>query len=181
MYTAITNPLPRRRRFRSKSAVVDTAAAADAAPATRMSTAWARRSDRRLWLIVLAASAVCLAKCDAEHCWIPPDANGAVDIPEGTPSINQLAFDHCTSLVSVTIPDSVTSIGGGAFQSCTSLVNVTIPGSVTSIGEYTFYQCGSLASVALPDSVTSIGEYAFQSCSSLVNITIPGLVTSIGE
>uniref|UniRef100_UPI0025F393B2 leucine-rich repeat domain-containing protein n=1 Tax=uncultured Ruminococcus sp. TaxID=165186 RepID=UPI0025F393B2 len=49
-------------------------------------------------------------------------------------SINYTAFNHRSSLTSITIPDSVTSINNAAFSGCTSLTSITIPDSVTSIG-----------------------------------------------
>jgi len=52
-------------------------------------------------------------------------------IPEGITSIEDCAFDSCSSLTSLTIPNSVTSIGGNAFSSCTSLTSVTFQGKIT--------------------------------------------------
>ena len=59
-------------------------------------------------------------------------------------SIGSSAFEHCTSLTSVTIPNSITSIDNWAFRGCTSLTSVTIPNSVTSIGYSAFENCTSL-------------------------------------
>ena len=89
------------------------------------------------------------------------------------------AFNHCSSLTSVTIPDSVTSIGYRVFSGCSSLTNVVIGNGVTSIGYETFDGCRGLTSVTIPDSVTSIGSYAFSGCSGLTSVTIPDSVTSI--
>ncbi len=79
-------------------------------------------------------------------------------------SIGEYAFNHCSSLTSVTIGNSVTSIGLNAFSNCTGLTSVTIGNAVTSIGDVAFYRCTGLTSVMIPNSVTSIGDYAFIYC-----------------
>ena len=104
-----------------------------------------------------------------------------VVIEDGVTSIENSAFDRCSSLTSITIPDSVTSIGRSAFNNCSSLTSITIPDGVTSIGNSAFFGCSSLTSVTIPDSVTSIGNVAFCNCSSLTSITISDSVTSIEE
>ena len=101
-------------------------------------------------------------------------------IPNSVTSIGSSAFEHCSSLTSITIPNSVTSIGEYAFSSCYSLTSVTLPNSVSSIGYSAFEDCSSLTSITIPNSVTSIGDRAFRKCSSLTSITIPNGVTSIG-
>ena len=95
-------------------------------------------------------------------------------------SIDDDAFENCSSLASVTIPNSVTSIGRSAFEGCTSLTSITIPSSITSIGWGAFSGCSKLTSITIPSSITSIGDYAFSGCSKLTSITIPNSVTSIG-
>ena len=94
------------------------------------------------------------------------------EIPYGTKSIDENAFDGCTSLTSIAIPNSVTSIGDSAFSSCDSLTGIVIPDSVTSIGENAFYGCTGLASITIPDSVISIGDRAFSRCSNLTELLV---------
>jgi len=105
----------------------------------------------------------------------------SVTIPEGVTTIGKQAFSRCASLISVTIPDSVMKIGEWAFEHCASLTNVTIPEGVTEIGQCAFLDCASLASVTIPEGVTTIGDFAFSDCASLDSVTIPEGVTTIGD
>ncbi|MBQ9312605.1 MAG: leucine-rich repeat domain-containing protein [Bacteroidales bacterium] len=70
----------------------------------------------------------------------------------------------------VSIPNSVTSIDNWAFEHCSSLTSVTIPNSVTSIGNHTFYDCSAFTSVIIGNSVTYIGGSVFSGCTSLDTI-----------
>ena len=95
------------------------------------------------------------------------------------------AFQHCSSLTSVTIPNSVTYTGESIFYNCSSLTSVTIPNSVTSIKRAAFDGCSSLTSITIPNSVTSIGDSAFSYCSSLTSLSIdwtsvPNIFSNIG-
>ena len=107
---------------------------------------------------------------------IPSEYNGLC-----VKSIGGSAFQHCTSLKSITIPDSVTSIGVLAFSDCTSLTSVNIPDSVASIGDSAFYHCTSLTSVNMGNGINYIHDWAFSCCTSLTSIAIPDSVISIGE
>ena len=95
---------------------------------------------------------------------------GDLIIPDGTTSINDYAFYHCSDLTSVSIPNGVTSIGSNAFNNCSNLTNITIPDSMTSIGYNAFNNCSKLTSITIPNSVTNIND-AFNNCTGLTNIT----------
>ncbi len=111
---------------------------------------------------------------------IPQDNLKRVIITSGE-SIDNLAFNECSLLISIVIPDSVTSIGNLAFYNCSSLSLVEIGNSVKSIGDWAFAYCRSLSSIKIPDSVTTIGEVAFRFCDSLSSVEIGNSVKSIGN
>ena len=68
-------------------------------------------------MLVCVAALLCLQTAYA-GCWIAPDSNGHVTIPNSVTSIGEGAFNGCTSLKSVEIPNNVTSIGTRAFYNC---------------------------------------------------------------
>ena len=111
----------------------------------------------------------------------PAGKSGNYNVPEGVTSIENGAFNWCSSLTSIAIPAGVTSIGSFAFSFCSSLTLIIIPDSVISIGEMAFRRCSSLPSIIIPEGVTSIGRQAFAECSSLTSITIQEGITSIGD
>lgn len=66
---------------------------------------------------------------------------GSYSIKNGTITIADGAFDHCTSLTSITIPNSVTNIGEIAFNGCSNLKDIYYPKSAEdwnciTIGSY---------------------------------------------
>ena len=113
-------------------------------------------------------------------------------IPPSVRSINNSAFEGCSTLTSVTIPSSVTSIA--AFAICSSLTSITVDNrnlAYASIDGVLFdknirtlikYPEGkNQRTYVIPSSVTSIREYAFASCDSLTSVNIPSSVTSVGR
>ena len=107
-----------------------------------------------------------------EHAFECCSSLQSINIPDSVNSIDEYAFECCDALQSINIPNSVTNIGGWAFKECESLQSVIIPDSVTSIGRVAFYYCNALQSINIPDGVTIIGYCAFDGCESLQSIYI---------
>lgn len=119
-------------------------------------------------------------------------------IPNSITTINDYAFNNCTSITSITIPNTVTTVGTFSFLGCSNVSTATIPtvaisglpkislktlviSGGDSIDKYALMNCSNLASITISDSVKTIGESAFSKCSSLTSIIIPNNVTQIGS
>ena len=102
-----------------------------------------------------------------------------ITIPDSVISIGDLAFSHCTGLISITIPDSVTDIGE-AFNDCSAEIIWGENPTITQIGKDTFYGYEG-TSITIPDSVTKIGEYAFADCGAEIIWGENPTITQIGE
>lgn len=61
----------------------------------------------------------------------------------------------------------VVSIDNRAFNQCTSLQSVTISEGITTIGDYAFYGCSNLTTISIPNSINRVGNNAFLNCSKL--------------
>jgi hypothetical protein len=82
-------------------------------------------------------------------------------------SIQDNAFQDCTSLSSINLPISITSIGDNAFERCASLRTVIVPAACATIGTAAFRECSSLTRLELPAAMKKIGGNAFAKCVSL--------------
>ncbi len=126
-------------------------------------------------------------------CYPSAKAEAAYTIPDGVTSIDNCAFECCSSLRSVTIPNSVTNIDDYAFIDCRGLKEINVGSENTKYAS----QDGVLfnkdkttiilypatkaeESYIIPNSVTTIGGEAFYECRNLKYITIGNSVTSIG-
>lgn len=89
---------------------------------------------------------------------------------ENATSIEDCAFQDCSSLQNIALAPVLTSIGNGVFGSCISLANINLPNGLTNIGESAFYDCSSLRTLTLPSSLSHIGDNAFLSCFKLYEI-----------
>ena len=74
------------------------------------------------------------------------------------------------------VPSGVTIINNGAFMHCHSLISVIIPEGMKEIKTSAFANCDKLKTITLPSSITTIGNYAFQLCSDLIEVSCYALV-----
>ena len=104
-----------------------------------------------------------------------------INIPNAITSINEYAFNRCSSLVNVAIGDNVESIGSHAFAYCYNLKTVSLGSKVASIGEGAFVSCSRLHTVGMSQMLADIGDSAFQYCRCLRNFEFPVSLETIGE
>jgi hypothetical protein len=97
----------------------------------------------------------------------------------GIEEIENLAFNNCTSLVSITLPATLKVIDNNAFNDCSSLQSIDLSDSITYIGEYSFHNSG-LKSIILPEGLTKINERAFKN-SALTSVNLPATLTTIAR
>jgi len=96
-------------------------------------------------------------------CWITPDFNGLVNIPDGTESIPERAFRLCDTLKAVNIPASVQNVGSYSFSYNDNLETVIFEeGSLLKvIGDRVFSNCDKLKMITLPANLEEIGVATF--------------------
>jgi uncharacterized repeat protein (TIGR02543 family) len=105
---------------------------------------------------------LCIGKGAFEY-FIDGDTENVV-LPSTLTTLEESAFQGCSSVYQLSIPSGVTSIGKMAFDSCDELYDVVIGSGVRNIGEMAFYQCSNLNSsgtLTLPPNVLSIEKDAF--------------------
>ena len=95
-------------------------------------------------------------------------------------TIDDYAFEKCTSLQEISFSDSLLQIGKGAFIGCNQLKSIKLPKNITLIADSLFYDCSRLMNVKM-DNVTIIGASAFNRCSSLNIDSLPSKLDSIGD
>ena len=76
-------------------------------------------------------------------------------------SIQNSAFENCTTLTSIIIQNTTVSIGYYAFYNCTGLTSITIPSSVTRIENHTFYNCTGLTSIIFNGTMSQWNSITF--------------------
>ncbi len=96
-------------------------------------------------------------------------------------TFNFKAFKDCTQITSISIPSSIISVEESAFENCSSLATVTFSdvSKLTTIERNAFINCTSLTSIRLPPLIYKIGYDAFINCSELTSFTVNNALTDI--
>ncbi|MES2661054.1 MAG: leucine-rich repeat protein [Verrucomicrobiota bacterium] len=107
---------------------------------------------------------------------------GAVAVPDtigGLPvvGIEGSAFEHESSITSITLPEGIGFIGSNAFFACDGLTSFTIPDSVTHIGSGAFSLCNGITQIEIPANVSTIDTGAFAFMGGLTQFTVDPLNT----
>ena len=85
----------------------------------------------------------------------------SVNLPSYLDSIPYGAFEYCTSLREIRMPETMDgAIDDVAFEGCYSLTSITVPEGTTEIGDQAFLYV-PLDTIQFSDSVRKIGERAF--------------------
>lgn len=111
-----------------------------------------------------------------DHLFYWCDMLTSVTFAEGSQltTIGEAAFQHCTSLASITIPSTVTTIEFYAFKDCTTMTSFTIPASVTRLENHVFNGCTSLTSVAFENTTGWwVGDYSWSTSGTSIDVTNP--------
>lgn len=121
----------------------------------------------------------------------------SIELAEGIEIIGRESFWNMNKLKTIIIPDSVTTIEELAFDGCTSLEKIVLPSKLTSLGCVAFGGCNAeiifpsslkyipelgsdaVRKVIIPEGVETIGYRAFGSCSNLTEITLPLTIKNI--
>ncbi len=104
-------------------------------------------------------------------------------------TINEWAFEKCSSLKTVILNDGLKKIHASAFYNCKALTSIEIPGSVEEIGENTvnpdqysgcvFEGCDNLTTITLKEGIKKLHPNALGWCKGLTSIVMPSSITEI--
>lgn len=92
-------------------------------------------------------------------------------------SVEDYAFQNCTSMKSIVVADNITYLGKYAFKGCTGIESIVFGKTLNGCDKECFYGCTSLKSIKFNDCVESLAGGCFQGCTSLVKVEgIPATV-----
>ncbi|MGN1042729.1 MAG: leucine-rich repeat domain-containing protein, partial [Christensenellales bacterium] len=113
----------------------------------------------------------------------------AVNVPEGTESVFNGAFDNNYGITELSLPDSIKSLSSGALKNMQGLQSLSLPFLGTSSDESSDGVFSSIFGGSVPEALvkvtvtcsTVIHNGAFKNCSYLKRIEYKNEVTAIGD
>ncbi len=102
----------------------------------------------------------------------------SVEIHPDTKQIDQLAFEGCTKLTSVTVPEGVRKIYSKAFYECTSLKYLYLPDTLENTPNELIGKCNQLERIRLPEGFNTEELFLM---TSLKKIIIEGSIKEISR
>lgn len=97
------------------------------------------------------------------------------------PSIDEMHFYSCTSLINLVIPEGIEILSTGMFYGCSSLQEINLPSTLSVIRNAAFAYCYNLRIPPLHNGITTLGYLAFCACNITGTYVIPKNVTILGE
>lgn len=94
-------------------------------------------------------------------------------------TVNDSAFEGCTSIKSVKMSDNLTILGKKAFKGCTSLADITFGEGTIGADTSCFEGCISLSTINFNNALESLGGAVFKDCTSLQSVS--GFPATIGN
>lgn len=93
--------------------------------------------------------------------------------PSNVVTIEDRAFQKCTSITGSLSLSNITSLGQYAFSGCTGITSLNFGNSLTILPSYVFSGCTSLSGqLTIPNYITTVDSYAFQNCNNLTSLII---------
>lgn len=100
-------------------------------------------------------------------------------IPDGTVTIDRLAFEAANNLTQVIFPDSVELVWHQAFYGCENLADIQLGKELKMIDGQAFGSCRSLTEVIIPDGTEKLACNTFNYCENLETVVIGSGVTTL--
>lgn len=91
-----------------------------------------------------------------------------IQLPEGVETLDNFAFNGCTSLTTISLPQSLLNIYNYVFENCVNLTSITLPSNLQQLYPECLSGCG-ITSLYIPASVTYIQGFT---CPNLQSITV---------
>lgn len=94
-------------------------------------------------------------------------------------SVGAKAFSNAVKLEGVSLPSTIRSVEDFAFEGCTSLSRIIFPGSEVTFGQGVFFKCSSIADITFGSDWKTVDLSRFRWSDSLQTIAIPAKVEKI--